>query len=132
MGAELERNKRVAEAFLAALSRGDPETANKFYADDFTSWTMGTLPWSGTRKRKDAVELMGGLFSAFPDGLKFTVKGMTAEDDRVAVEAEGYGRHVSGRIYNNHYVFLLTFRDGKLVYLKEFFDSVHAKEVLFP
>jgi ketosteroid isomerase-like protein len=28
-------------------------------------------------------------------------------------------------------MFLLTFRDGKLVYLKEFFDSVHAKEVLF-
>ena len=47
--------------------------------------------------------------------MKFTIHSMTAEDDRVAIEAESYGEHASGKTYNNHYHFLMRLRDGKIV-----------------
>lgn len=49
---------------------------------------------------------------------------------RVAVEATGRGRHVSGKDYLNHYHFLFTWRDGKLLELKEYMDTEAVTEVL--
>ena len=55
---------------------------------------------------------------------------MTAEDDRVAVEATSDGMHVSGMPYSNHYHFLFTWRDGKLLELKEYMDTQLVTEVI--
>ena len=94
-------------------------------------WALGarsrsphaSLPFSGTRNVAEAALLMEAILSAFPEGLGFTVKAMTAEGDRVAIEAESFGRHVSGRTYNNQYHFLMVIRDGKVRELKEYFDT---------
>ena len=66
----------------------------------------------------------------FPEGITFTVIAMTAEGERVAVEAESYGKHVSGRTYINKYHFLFVFRDGKLVHLKEYMDTEPVTDIL--
>ena len=55
---------------------------------------------------------------------------MTAEDDRVSVEATSEGKHVSGVMYRNHYHFLFTWRDGKLVEMKEFMDTEKVTDIL--
>ena len=55
---------------------------------------------------------------------------MTAEGERVAIEAESYGRHINGKTYNNLYHFLMVIRDGKISELKEYMDTMHANEVL--
>jgi ketosteroid isomerase-like protein len=55
---------------------------------------------------------------------------MTAEGDRVAVEAESRGLHVSGKLYNNLYHFLLVVREGKVHEFKEYLDTKLAHEVL--
>jgi ketosteroid isomerase-like protein len=73
---------------------------------------------------------MDGILDAFPDGLRFRIRSMTAEDDRVAVEAESEGVHASGRPYRNQYHFLMVIRDGKVRQLKEYLDTMHAQEVL--
>ena len=126
----IEDNKSIARAFFDALSRGDQKAVLDLYAEDARLWTAGTLPFSGTRTLAEIGPLMQGILSAFPEGLKFSIKGMTAEGDRVAIEAESFGRHVSGRTYSNQYHFLMVIRDGKLRELKEYFDTVHADEVL--
>ena len=56
---------------------------------------------------------------------------MTAEGDRVAVEAETYGEHVSGKTYNNFFHFLLVIRDGKIQEWKEYMDTKHASYTFF-
>jgi ketosteroid isomerase-like protein len=48
----------------------------------------------------------------------------------VAIEAEGRGTHANGRTYHQHYHFLLVIRDGKVMQMKEYFDTEHAREVL--
>jgi ketosteroid isomerase-like protein len=62
----------------------------------------------------------------FPKGLPTVVHSMIAEGDSVAVEAESFATHVSGKPYNNKYLFLMRFRDGKLIALKEYLDTALA------
>ena len=126
----IQENKRIARDFFEALGRGDQKAVLNHYAADGTCWTAGTLPFSGTRSVAELALFMEGILGAFPEGLKFTVKTMTAEGDRVAIEVESFGRHVSGRTYSNQYHFLMVIRDGKVREFKEYFDTMHANEVL--
>ena len=50
--------------------------------------------------------------------------------DRVAVEAECLGEHVSGKTYAQRYHFLFVIRDGKIHEMREYFDTMHANDVL--
>jgi len=126
----LEDNKRIARHFFECLSRGDAKAVLDLYAEDATVWTAGSLVFSGRRTKQEVAPLMEGILGAFPEGLRFTVHGMTAEGDRVAVEAESRGRHANGKLYNNLYHFLLVVREGKVRELKEYLDTKLAHEVL--
>jgi ketosteroid isomerase-like protein len=88
------------------------------------------MPISGTRTRDQVAEASRGVLGVFPHGLKFTIKTLTAEDDRVAIEAESYGRHASGRTYANQYHFLMRVRGGKIAEWREYLDTMHANDVL--
>lgn len=129
---DLEANKRLASEFMAALSSGDAGRILDLYTEDASVWTAGSLPFSGTHPREAVVALCEGLLGAFPEGLRFEVVGMTAEGNRVAIEAEGQGRHASGQNYDQKYHFLVVIRDGKVSQMKEYFDTEHARQVLAP
>ena len=123
-------NKRLAREFIDALSRADTDWVLDHYADDMEMWTAGSLPFSGVHTKDEIRPLMDGILGAFPDGLEFRVKTLTAEEDRVAIEAESRGVHASGKPYHNEYHFLMRVRDGKIVEFKEYLDTLHANEVL--
>jgi ketosteroid isomerase-like protein len=91
---------------------------------------MGNTLISGAYDKPAIAAMAAGVLQAFPDGIKFTIHAITAEDDRVAVEAESHARHVSGKPYNNHYHFLFRWRDGQLVELKEYMDTEHVTDVI--
>ncbi|MFQ5514880.1 MAG: nuclear transport factor 2 family protein [Myxococcota bacterium] len=126
----IEANKAVAREFMEALSRADGKRVMELYAPDAICWTAGTLPFSGEHRLDEIGPLMEGILGAFPEGLRFTVRQMTAEGERVAIEAESFGRHVSGKTYRNQYHFLMVIRDGRIHEFKEYMDTMHAKEVL--
>jgi ketosteroid isomerase-like protein len=128
--ADLEANKRIVRAFFEHLSSGDVDRLLALYADSFTCWTAGSLPFSGTHPLSEVGAMVQGVTAVFPDGWKFTVKTLTAEDDRVAAEAECVGRHVSGKTYHQRYHFLFTVRANKIQEMREYFDTMHANEVL--
>ena len=127
---DTEANKQIARDFIAALSRADTNWVLEHYADDMRMWTAGSLPFSGVHTKDEIRSLMDGILGAFPDGLEFRVKTLTAEEDRVAIEAESRGVHASGKPYHNEYHFLMRVRDGKIVEFKEYLDTLHANEVL--
>lgn len=128
--ADLAANKELARQFFARLSAGDVDGLVALYADTCTCWVAGTLPFSGRHPRERLPELIRGVGVMFPEGLRFDVRSMTAEGDRVCAEAESFGRHVSGQVYNQLYHYLFVIRDGKIEEIKEYFDTVHAQEVL--
>ena len=124
------RNKALARRFVDAISRADVDAIVAAYAPDGICWTAGTLPISGTFGVDQVAAASRGVLHVFPEGLRFTIHAMTAEGDRVAIEAESHGRHVSGKLYNNQYHFVLRARGGKIVEWREYMDTQHANDVL--
>lgn len=127
---DIEQNKAFVRAFFDALNAGDVDRIVAAYTDDGCVQTMGNTLISGIFSRDQIAASAGGIYDVFPEGLKFTISGMTAEGDRVAVEAESEGEHISGQTYSNQYHFLFELRDGKLQHLKEYMDTEMVTDVL--
>lgn len=124
-------NKEIVTRFFEYLSAADADALLDLYTEDVEVWTAGDLPLSGLHPRAELRGLIEGISGVFPEGWSFTIKTLTAEDDRVAAQAEGTGKHVSGRVYRQKYHFLFWLRDGKISRFDEYFDTKHAAEVLF-
>ena len=125
-----ESNKAIVTGFFEALNSGDIDTIVNTYAEDGCVQTMGDTLISGTFSRDQIATSAGGIFDVFPQGLNFTVLGMVAEGDKVAVEAASVGEHISGQTYSNEYHFLFEFCEGKLLKLKEYMDTEQVSDVL--
>ncbi len=125
-----EDNKQLVRLFFEAMSSGDVAFMVDAYDDAGTVQTMGNTLISGTYDKEQIRGFADGIYEAFPRGLSFTVLGITAEGERVAVEAESNGMHASGKNYNNFYHFLFTIRDGKILSLKEYLDTELVTEIL--
>ena len=124
-----EENKDITIKFFKALSSGS-ETYLNYYNDDAIIWTAGDNSIGGTRTKQEIVDFAQGILSAFPDGIKFNITGITAENERVAVEVSGEAIHTSGKNYNNKYHFLLKIKNGKILELKEYMDTQLAAKIL--
>ena len=129
MISEIEENKKTAIKFFEALSSGSQAYLD-FYNDESIIWTAGENAIGGTRTKKEIVDFAQGILSAFPNGIKFNITGITAENERVAVEVSGEAIHASGELYNNKYHFLLKIQHGKILELKEYMDTQLAAKIL--
>ncbi len=125
-----EHNKQRVRDFFALLNRGDVPGIVAAYAPEGTLRTMGRTLISGRFTRAQIEAAAGQIYDAFPQGLSFTIDAMTAEGERVAVEAHSSGRHASGVLYSNEYHFLFVFRDGQVVELKEYMDTERVTDIL--
>jgi uncharacterized protein len=125
-----EHNKQRVRDFFAILNRGDVTALLQTYASDGCLETMGRTLISGRYSRTQIEAAAGQIFAVFPRGITFTIDAMTAEGERVAVEAHSAGQHVSGRLYTNEYHFLFVFRAGQVQLLREYMDSERVTEVL--
>ena len=110
MSTSTKENKEIAIKFFEALSSGS-ETYLDFYNDDSVIWTAGDNDIGGTRTKKEIIDFAQGILAAFPSGITFNITGMTAENERVAVEVSGDAIHASGQPYKNQYHFLLTIKN---------------------
>ncbi len=126
----IEDNKRVILGFFENLSAGKGDAVMGTLADNATWWVQGNFPLSGTKTKAEFGALVGELGSKIDGGLRVTPKGITAEGDRVAVEAESYAKMKNGKTYQNTYHFLFIVRDGKIQSVKEYLDTIHANAVL--
>lgn len=126
-------SKQFVLDFFADMTGGRSEQAWSRAADDMT-WSLiarsNNYPYPADYTKASYRKLGEDSAALFPEGLRFTVLSAIAEADRVAVEAESYGKVADGRIYNNHYHFLVELRDGKVQAVREYLDSGHAEEIL--
>jgi len=129
----IETNKNVVLSFLEDFSVGKIDAALSLMDDTATWWLAGKpdeFALAGTKTKTQFAEIVKGIVTAMPKGLQMTPRGITAEGDRVAVEAESYGETVAGKIYNNLYHFLFEVRDGKIQSVREYLDTMRVKELL--
>ena len=64
--------------------------------------------------------------------IRFTVDAMTAQDDRVVIEAHSQATLINGEEYGNTYVFSIRVRDGRIAWIAEHFNALIAQEKLLP
>jgi uncharacterized protein len=120
----VEHNKQVALRMIEQLARG---------VIDDTLVTRDVQWWVPSRGLVSRAQFEGMVqaFRALKKGEgRIEVHGVTAEGDRVAVEAEAFYELVNGKLYNNTYHFLFEFSGGKIRLAKEYNDSRLAAEVL--
>jgi hypothetical protein len=123
----IEANKATARRFIANLTRDIVEEA--MLAPDFTYWTIPT----GIIPREVIVAPGAKMGRLFAGPMTITETGITAEGDRVAMEAKSDGELVSGNRYSNVYHFLFVFdADGRLREVKEHMNTAHFTETLGP
>jgi ketosteroid isomerase-like protein len=127
---EIERNKAVARQFIENMTNNNIAAIIESYDDDVKIYTMGNTLISGVVNKTQAKEFAGQVLNAFPQGIKFVIHNLTAEEDRVAIEAESFATHVSGKYYNNKYHFFMRLKEGKVIELKEYMDTEMVTEVL--
>lgn len=125
-----EEHKQIAMAFLRASAAHDAERFAELLCDDATYWTCGKphlFAYAGERGKSEICRYMATP-SIFVGGASVSFGAITAEDDRVAVEAETRGVTPDGRVYTNAYHYLFTFRDGRILRVKEYVDTQAAAE----
>jgi hypothetical protein len=130
----IERNKQIASEFFSRFGANDIEGALDTMADDATWWIPGrpaSTPVAGTQSKTQIARIFHRMVEQTTDGLRMTVKSMTAEADRVALEVESYGKLKNGRIYNQQYHTLMVIRGGKISAVREYLDTQHVFEVWF-
>lgn len=126
-----EKNKETVRKFLDDLSNGRMTSMFDAMNDDATWWVAGNFPLAGTKTKKEFQALLAGIADTLPGGLEVVPVAMTAEGDRVAVEAKSKAENVkNGKSYRNQYHFLFELKNGKIQAVREYLDTMHANDVL--
>lgn len=128
-----DQNKAIVTDFLKVFSAGDIDGVVAGLHDDATWWVAGDIEgMSGTYTKQEMANLLPNFTGIYKAGaLRITPSEMTAEGDRVAVEAEGYAELSNGREYKPVYHFLFEIKDGKIGRVKEYMDTHHAFAIFF-
>jgi uncharacterized protein len=130
----IAENKKVVLGFVEALSSGNLDAVKAALADDATWWIPGSLPVSGTHRGKKAIfeDFLGKAVTLFePRSLSIQVRNAIAEGDCVAVEWVARGKSAKGKNYENYYHLMFEVKNGKIQAIREYVDTLYAKEVLF-
>ncbi len=130
----IEQNKQLAIELFTRFSASDIAGVLDLMSDDATWWVPGKpghAPASGLYDKERIARLFNTMLGRLKSGLKMTVKSLIAEGDRVALEVGSLGELGNGRIYNQEYHMLLSFRDGRVSAVREYLDTQHVYAVWF-
>lgn len=120
-------NKALARRFLESAFRLDAEAATALTTAGFRWWVLGEpdlLRASGVRDREGFQRTIRGMRKVLPDGMRHDIRGITAEDDRIAVEVEAEGDWATGETYRNSYHFLIRVEGGRVAEVREYMDTL--------
>ncbi|MDE8653975.1 nuclear transport factor 2 family protein [Novosphingobium album (ex Liu et al. 2023)] len=123
--------KQAARDFLVAIGRRDTARIDALLHPEATYWVLGKphlFSWAGERDRATFMQWAATPTIFVDGGAKVTFGEATAEGDRVALESTNIGVTPDGRTYTNAYHHLFTFRDGKILKVKEYLDTQSAAE----
>ncbi|MEU3985320.1 nuclear transport factor 2 family protein [Streptomyces sp. NPDC026672] len=126
-------NADVVLDFFGHLSQGDAEAALALLDDDVRYWVAGKpeqFPLAGTYNKDEFIRMLGGVGQNMPNGVQVTVTSVTAQDERVVVEADTHGVSATGKTYDNNLIYAVEVRNGKIVKAREYLDTIHANDVL--
>ena len=118
----VDANKKMAGDFLDLALSANPLDAQELTHPDFKFVFMGNTEISNIPYDRNTYfdywlpEVVGKLL---PTGITLKTNDMIADDNSVAVIMEGDAEGINGE-YDNKYVFVYKFKDGKIFSIHEY------------
>ena len=128
-------SEAVVRDYLALGSRGDAAALADLFAEDATWTLIGDLPISGTWHGRQQIfeDFRAQAFSRFDAStLKLDVVDVIASGDKAVLEWTAQADVPDGGHYDQHCIAVFTVHDGRITAVREYFDTDHARRVLFP
>ena len=119
----LGKNKQIAQDFLLAIASGDLNAIEKHLHKKLLWWVLGF----GELNRSQFISSLGATIAGSSER-SITISGITAEGNRVAVEASG-AFSMPATVYQNNYHYLFIIEDDQIILGKEYLDTVEATRV---
>jgi ketosteroid isomerase-like protein len=118
----IEKNKQTIEKYFEVVNRGDKDAILEFLTDEFVFKGMGRHPdWMRYQWGREAfADAPRDMSTKMKKPIVMNLRGMIAEGDRVAVQADSYAEMNNGKIYDNAYHFVFTFKDDKIQEVLEY------------
>src|ERR1043166_6027616 len=121
----IEKNVQIVKNFLAALGRRDKQGLLALSAEDI-EWIIPGEDWplAGTHRGHAGLENIlqqanETVETSFPEPPEFVAQG-----DRVLVVGFARGRIIAtNKTFEDHWVFAITVRNGKLTNIREYIDT---------
>jgi ketosteroid isomerase-like protein len=121
----IEKNVQIVKDFFAAMGRGDKQGLLALSAEDI-EWIIPGEDWplAGThRGHPGLADLLQKAFEmveiSYPEPPEFVAQG-----NRVLVVGVATGRiKATNRTFEDHFVFVITVRNGKLTNVREYIDT---------
>ena len=120
-----QENVQIVKDFFAAIGRGDEQGLQALAAEDI-EWIIPGEDWplAGThRGHAGLADLLQKasekLETSYPEPREFVAQG-----DRVMVIGFAKGKiKATNKTFEDHWVFAITVRDGKLTNIREYIDT---------
>jgi hypothetical protein len=122
----IEKNVQIVKNFLAALGSRDKEGLLALSAEDI-EWIIPGEDWplAGTHRGYEGLENLlqkanETVETSYPAPPEFIAQG-----ERVLVVGFAMGRiKATNRTFEDHWVFAITVRDGKVTNIREYIDTL--------
>ena len=121
-------NKKLVLHYFDLQRRGELDKVFNLLSEDFVLRGMGMPPFDHRLTKEKARELVQSRADFQPDPIDMIINGITAEGERVAVEAERHDRLKNGATYDNRYHLLFIVKDGKIVRIDEYLCTYSFNE----
>ena len=128
-----QSNKEAVLAMHEAISRGDIDGMFEPMTDDVTFRVQGdhALGQRIYQGKEDIVSnLLMTIFGRLDGGVEVEIIDIAAENGKAFLHFKGKAKTIGGDDYNNEYVQLFSFRDGKISSIVEFLDTALLAKVL--
>ena len=119
-----QENVQIVKDFFAAMGRGDEQALLTLSAEDIEWIIPGEWPLAGTHRRHaglaDLLQKASEMVeTSYPGPPEFVAQG-----DRVLVVGFARGKiKATNRTFEDHWVFAITVRNGKLTNVREYIDT---------
>lgn len=129
----VEANKKIVVDHFDLMGRGLYLEALVDFADDMLWWVAGSDAHCGSNSKQQLIDAYANqLPSYFPNGFQQTIDFMFGEGDWVVA----FGRNETecsgvGQRYSNEFAWIFQIKEGRVVMLREYFDTAHARTALF-
>ena len=133
-GAEPMSNLAVVKQLHASTPYGQNLLHSPALADGAEWWAAGSrdrLPWAGSWRGRDGIAQFFAVLNRLMDYERFDAEEYIADGNSVAAIVAAAGHAIAtGKPFESHIVRVYTFRDGKIVRVRNFYDTAAYERAL--